>query len=87
LSRNLGTLTSWNTLSHPRPATALLYLLITVLRKAKTFHTGQKRKETAVDINNWNFGKKLAEKFATNFLGNPASSFPVLVVLLHQLHQ
>jgi hypothetical protein len=29
LSRNLGTLTSWNPLGHPRPVTGLLYLLIT----------------------------------------------------------
>lgn len=47
----------------------------------------QKRKRSAADINRWNFSKKLVEKFATNFLGNSASSFPVLVVLLHQPHQ
>jgi propanediol dehydratase small subunit len=28
LSRNLGTLTSWNPLGHPRPVTRLLYLYL-----------------------------------------------------------
>jgi hypothetical protein len=31
LSRNLGTLTSWNPLGHSRPATGMLYLLLIVL--------------------------------------------------------
>jgi hypothetical protein len=30
LSRNLGTLTSWNPLGHPRPVTGLLYLFTTL---------------------------------------------------------
>ena len=29
LSRNLGTLTSWNPLGHSRPLTGLLYFLLT----------------------------------------------------------
>jgi hypothetical protein len=32
LSRNLGTLTSWNPLGHSRPVTGLLYLYIQVSR-------------------------------------------------------
>jgi hypothetical protein len=28
LSRNVGTLTSWNPLGHPRPVTGLLYLYL-----------------------------------------------------------
>jgi hypothetical protein len=31
LSRNLGTLTSWNPLGHSRPVTGLLYLLLSAL--------------------------------------------------------
>jgi hypothetical protein len=30
LSRNLGTLTSWNPLGHSRPVTGLLYLFFTL---------------------------------------------------------
>ena len=35
LSRNLGTLTSWNPLGHSRPVTGLLYLIIYVCHCVK----------------------------------------------------
>ena len=34
LSRNLGTLTSWNPLGHSRPVTGLIYLYLYVLKNA-----------------------------------------------------
>jgi hypothetical protein len=39
LSRNLGTLTSWNTLGHPRPVTGLPYLYLTPTHTHRTYET------------------------------------------------
>jgi hypothetical protein len=38
MSRNLGTLTSWNPLGHSRPVTGLLYLYTDITRNTKHFH-------------------------------------------------
>jgi len=41
LSRNLGTLTSWNPLGHSRPATGLIYLYIFLSHRVKEERTMQ----------------------------------------------
>jgi len=37
LSRNLGTLTSWNSLAHSRPVRGLLYLIYIYIYKVKQY--------------------------------------------------
>ena len=67
LSRNLGNLTTWNTLGHPRPVTRLLYLY-DFIRPLVTpvFQKAEDKKNVALPLlvrlgSNYNFpyiGKK-----------------------------
>ena len=56
LSRNLGTLTSWNPLGHSRPVTGLLYLYIYFINM-KHFQNTEVRYHTRFGRKPWRFSK------------------------------
>jgi diketogulonate reductase-like aldo/keto reductase len=86
LSRNLGTLTSWNPLGHPRPLTGLLYLLLEVVRRALG-----KRYLDSIDLGRETMPAFINEKHVTSsVMKRIVLSWAIMqcvVVIPHQLYR